>query len=302
MSNISFVTRKQIDEQRWNQLISQSNSLPYALTWYLDAVAENWDALVLADYQVVMPLVWLRKLGIKCLYQPYYCQQLGVFGKANKAELKQLLQTAAQKFPYADINLNPTAAPLQEEFKLLKKKNLLLSLKGNYPTLQKNYNTNHQRNIAKAVKAGLMFTEDLDLKDFQKFYLGNVNREKENFKPKHERIFKKLTSELLTRSVAKIFAAVDVAGKPLAAILVIFHQNRAIAIVNSSSSEGKKSGGSHYVFDQFIQKHAGSGLVLDFEGSSIPGIARFYEGFGATEETFYNYRHNIAKSISQRFF
>jgi hypothetical protein len=27
-------------------------------------------------------------------------------------------------------------------------------------------------------------------------------------------------------------------------------------------------------------------MIFDFEGSSIPGVAKFYEGFGATNEPY----------------
>ena len=66
MNAIQFLKRDKIDEQKWNNAVEQSlNSLPYAYSWYLDSVAENWAALVLGDYQTIMPLVWLHKLGIK---------------------------------------------------------------------------------------------------------------------------------------------------------------------------------------------------------------------------------------------
>ena len=40
------------------------------------------------------------------------------------------------------------------------------------------------------------------------------------------------------------------------------------------------------IVDTFIQDHAGSGLILDFEGSNIPSVARFFSGFGAQAEIY----------------
>jgi hypothetical protein len=304
VNNIRFLKRKEIDDRRWNETINASvNSLPYALTWYLDAVSENWDALVLNDYDAVMPLVWLRKFGIKCLYQPYYCQQLGLFSteKITAGLYRDFLQTASTQFSYIHINLNPSAALVAEKFALLKKKNLLLPLGNDHASLQKEYSGSHKRNITKAQKASLVFSTQCDLKSFQKFYLENVNHTKENFKPKHEKIFKKLTQLLITNGHGVIFTARDTSNNLQASVLLVIHKKRLIGIINTSSASGKKQGASHFLFDHIIQKFSGSEFILDFEGSSIATIARFYEGFGAIEEIFYCFKNTLLKNISQRF-
>lgn len=304
MNNIRFLKRKEIDTQQWNGLINSSaNSLPYALAWYLDAVAENWGGMVLNDFEAVMPLVWLRKFGIKCLYQPYYCQQLGVFSPepVSAGVYSSFLNAAAGNFPYININLNPSAALVANEFALAQKKNLLLALDKDYILLQKQYTGNHRRNIVKAGKAGLSFSNQCGLKAFQNFYLQNVNRAKENFKPRHEKIFKKLTQTLTGNGQGVVYIATDSDNQLLAAIMLVAHKNRLTGIINSSSDAGKKQGAMHFLFDQIIQKFSASGLTLDFEGSSIATIARFYEGFGASEEIFYNYKNTLLKNVSQRF-
>ncbi len=281
---------------------SSYNALPYALTWYLDAVAEHWDALVLNDYEAVMPLVWFRKLGIKCLYQPYYCQQLGVFSLAPVSAVVygSFLNIAKARFAYTNINLNSAASVIANDFVLRRKKNLLLSLNQPVTIISKQYSSNHRRSITKAGKAGLVFSTHHNLKSFQQFYLGNVNRVKENFKPKHEKIFKKLSSVLLANRLGEMYSVTDSSGNLMAAALFVIYRNRLTGIINTSSAEGKKNCASHFLFDHVIQKYAGQNRVLDFEGSSIASIARFYEGFGATEEIFYNYQNTLLKSISQR--
>jgi hypothetical protein len=277
--------------------------LPYALSGYLDAVAQNWDALVLNDFEAVMPLVWLRKLGIKCLYQPYYCQQLGVFSSHPlHAQIhKEFLSAAAGRFSYIHINLNTTAAIIANHFGLVQKMNLLLPLNKEYPVLQKKYTENHRRNITKANKAGFIFSEQTQLKSFLKFYLATINRQKENFKLKDEKALKKLTHYLAENKASHIFTALNKAGNVVASVLIVAHKQRLIAIINASSAEGKKSGAAHFLFDQIIKKYAHTGITLDFEGSSIATIARFYQGFGATPEVFYNFKTSLLKNISHRF-
>ena len=302
MSTLRFLKRKEIDVPKWNDAIANaSNSLPYAFAWYLDIVAENWDALILGDYEAVMPLVWLRKLGIKCLYQPYYCQQLGVFGQELSKEVQHsFLAYVAQHFSYVNINLNASAGMVSEEFGLKAKKNLLLDLSREYELLKKRYSENHQRNIKKAVKAGVRFSENTGLQDFQEFYLGNVDRKRENFKEKHEAIFRKFTEEIIKDKLGTIFSVNSQEGNLLAASLIIRQPKRLINIINTSSASGKNSGASHILFDGIIEAFSSTDVILDFEGSSIPGVARFYEGFDPKEQRFYNYQTSIFAQQKQR--
>lgn len=303
MSQLRFLKRKEVDETKWNFCIqNSSNSLPYALSWYLDTVAENWDALVLNDYEFVMPLVWLRKFGVPCLYQPYYCQQLGVFGKSPDKKIQtEFLSYVTSKYLYTHINLNSSAKNVNEPFRFVPKKNLLLDLSASLSSIEKKYSENHKRNILKATKAGMKFEEIISIKDFQKFYLQNINPVKENFKPQHEKIFIQLTETVVKKNAGKLFGVLDSNTKLMAACLLLNHKNRIINIINTSSTEGKKSGASHFLFAQIIKEQTGKNLVLDFEGSSIAGVARFYEGFGASPETFYNLQNNLLKNITQRF-
>jgi hypothetical protein len=303
MNQLKLIKRKDIDEQKWNRLVAAAfNGLPYAFSWYLDDVAENWDALVLRDYEAGMPLVWLRKMGLKCLYQPYYCQQLGVFSSAVlSVDLQAEFLGETSAYAYVNINLNPAAQVLEMQLSLKRKRNLLLNLDQEYASIRKKYSDNHRRNIGKAEKGGQQFAEQIGLKDFQQFYLQNINPAKENFKPQHEKIFKKLTQTLVTNGYGQIFAAKDKEGNLTAALMLLKHKNRLINVINTSSAEGKQTGASHFLFDRLIHKFSGRANIFDFEGSSIASIARFYEGFGPTEEVFYNYQNTILKRASQLF-
>ena len=54
---IRYVTRAELDVQLWDNCITNaSNGLIYAYSFYLDTIAKQWDALVLDDYRMVMPL------------------------------------------------------------------------------------------------------------------------------------------------------------------------------------------------------------------------------------------------------
>ncbi len=101
-TNIQYITRDKIDIAKWNSCIDTAdNGLIYSYSFYLDHMARQWDALVLNDYEAVMPLTWNNKYGIYYLYQPFLTAQLGVFGKNISAKLlEEFLNAFPTKFKY----------------------------------------------------------------------------------------------------------------------------------------------------------------------------------------------------------
>ena len=54
---IKYIKHQDIDKDKWNECVWNSpNGLAYVFTWYLDIVAQEWDALVEDNYISVFPL------------------------------------------------------------------------------------------------------------------------------------------------------------------------------------------------------------------------------------------------------
>src|SRR5438046_2470095 len=102
MPSIRYLVRRAVDDVKWNACIDNAaNSLIYGYTFYLDEMCSNWDALVLDDYDAVMPLPWRRKWGLYYLYHPFAIAQLGLFGSELSPELLHgFLKNIPTKFRY----------------------------------------------------------------------------------------------------------------------------------------------------------------------------------------------------------
>src|SRR5687767_3092430 len=108
-SNLQYLQRKHIDTRQWDRCIANAaNGLLYAHSFYLDYMADNWDALVLGDYEAVMPLTWRRKYGIYYLYQPFVTASLGVFTSRpiDETLMTTFISNIPRKFKLIDIDLN----------------------------------------------------------------------------------------------------------------------------------------------------------------------------------------------------
>jgi hypothetical protein len=75
-------------------------------------------------------------------------------------------------------------------------------------------------------------------------------------------------------------------GELLAAGLFIQGFDRIHYCLGAPSSAGKKQSATHLLVDYVIEKHSNSMQVFDFEGSSIPEVAAFYQKFTKDFETF----------------
>src|SRR5690349_17783519 len=154
--NIQYLSHREIDKPKWDRCVKEAdNGLIYGYSFYLDHMANQWDGLVLNDYEAIMPLTWNKKYGICYLYQPFLCAQLGVFGKKVDAKTsKSFLQVIPAKFKYWDISLNHQNILHLKDFNIVLRDNFVLKLLPSYDQLYKNYRENTQRNIKKTLQLG----------------------------------------------------------------------------------------------------------------------------------------------------
>ena len=104
---LQYIKHSEIDSEKWNQCIDAAqNSRIYAYDWHLDRTAIVWDALVLGDYDFVIPLPIRKKWGIKYLYQPLLSQQLGIFPIPPQNIAQLFYSEIVKLFPYSSFHLN----------------------------------------------------------------------------------------------------------------------------------------------------------------------------------------------------
>jgi len=283
---IEFVHRKEIDTRRWDELIAQSMAETlYPYSWYLDAAAANWSALIIDDYRFVMPLVWKKKYGLRYLYQPFYTQQLGVFSReyVDPTIIASMLALLQKKFRFAGINFNTqnlvgeTGSVAVDD-----KTNYVLDLRHSYDKLFGSFSTNARRNIKKACQINEHVEKDLSCKELVAFKKENdvIKRSEEEYQ-----WLVYLLETIKKNSSGVVYTSRD-EGAISAAAFFGFSRSRAIYLVSASDVQGKENRSMFKLVDAFVRDHARTTLVLDFEGSNIPSVARFFAGFGAKPEIY----------------
>jgi len=283
LQQISYLTSATIDKTRWDQCISDApNGLIYSFSFYLDHMADEWDALVLNDYEAVMPLPTRKKWNIEYIYQPLFIAQLGITGKnIGSATVKAFLDAIPKKFRLWECPLNYGNLFPLEGYGMYERKNFILPLGNSYSNLQANYNENIRRNIRKAEQYGCARNSRVSIDEVIEL-AGGIERPGSMRDMDH---FKNLYQLLESRNMADIYG-INASGELLACCVFLYSHKRAYYILVGNHPNGRISGASHALIDNFISDHAEKDLTLDFEGSDIPGIAQFYKSFGGKEEKY----------------
>lgn len=286
---IKYTTYKKIDKAKWDYcILNATNHLIYAEAWYLDMVCpENWDALILNDYEAVMPLPLKSKMGLSYIQQPIWTQQLGVFStlKITEQLTTSFLQAIPKKMAMVSLNLNEDN--MASDLELVTKTNLIVVLNRSLETLQSKFSTNTKRNSNKANKAGLIVDlESKDINGFIDFFKSNIQNPISEY---HYNTLSKLV-EFAVNNNKGFIALAKLDNEIIAASFILKSNNRLIYRTGTSNTKGKEIKAMFLLVNELIKKNANSNCKLDFEGSEIEGVARFYKGFGATNIPYYYYK------------
>lgn len=291
---IQLLERRQIDDIKWNRLVSEkAMGLPYAYTWYLDAVADHWQAWVWDDYTGIYPFQKKRKYGLPYSLTPFLTQQLGYVGTEIAPEmLLELLGSEfvmfEQQWPYYQKVSNPKAfSP-----------NHILVLNRSFSDIYQDFNQNTKRNIKKSENQNIQIEVDTDLTESDLSFI--IKHSKIDFNPNRT---EKLQNLCISASKHEAIAVYKVYSEQKLISLAIFILNpqRAVYLLAVSNKLGFEKGANFLIVKQFLSDQSEKIALLDFEGSRIEGVARFYKGFGATEIQYPIVSSKSIKPISKIF-
>jgi len=291
---LEIVPSKQIDLVKWDQLVSAScNGLIYAQSNYLDFVSDHWDGLIINDYETIMPIPWRIKAGIKYAYTPAFTQQLGLIGAPINAQTERIIKRIYSTYRYGSILLNAGNGLTAKIIQASPKPNLLLNLQCPFNEIKLLFRKDHLQNAQKAANKGLIFTEIIPIEKAISFYqLINGPKTPHIAASNYQRLKEYCNTILKFNENCFTRAVINEQGDLLSSALFLKDEKRIYNIMNATSEMGRMEKANHLLFHQVIQEFSQKDLILDFEGSSIPGIKHFYEGFGCYEEVYYLWHYN----------
>ena len=291
---IKYLTHQQIDKTKWDECIEHSlNPLIYGYSWYLDESAPNWDALILDDYEAVFPLTHAKKYFINYLYQPLFTQQLGLFYKnlLGAELLEEFLNAIPKKFRFVDIALNEGNHFEIENSYMRKRKNYVLDLEKSFPKTAKNFTEHTSRNIKKSKKVNSKIVSQ-NFDDVINLYIKQKSEQTLRVTTKDYQRFAKIAGAIQQNKMLNCVGVVNEKNETIASAIFVICNNRITYLMGVSSNEGREKRAMYFLFNSIIELYSEQNYLLDFEGSDISGVAKFFKGFGAINQPYYKLHVN----------
>jgi len=282
---IRFLTSDQIVKQNWDDLIHASQFPTIFATYdFLTIASKQWGALIFNDYEACMPLPFQKKFGIQYIYTPPFISRLGIFSKIPVDDLlvASFMKSIPKKNKLIELILNPTI-PLSTQ---QNHTSFFLDLKTDYDILYQNYSENTRRNLKTAAKHNLRLTQEVSTKEITQLFINNRAKNLEHPIPfAHYTILEHLAHFSDTVEKLLHYGVIDPDGNLIAGALFLKDANRFWFWFSGRDNTNFEKRAMFFLIDQMIQQQCNSSIVLDFNGSNNPNIARFYAGFGATSYT-----------------
>ncbi|MBP5206094.1 MAG: GNAT family N-acetyltransferase [Bacteroidales bacterium] len=276
-----------IDATRWNETVGASG-FPTVFCTYemLDALVggATWNALVMDDYDYVMPLPERSKFGVHYVYSPFFVSQMGIF--SAKPVTAQITSDFFNALPSADkhvdLLLNQSNATDFIDSYTISLVTHTLALYKDYQELSSAYSQNTRRNVKAARKSDLvMKSDEVGVEQVVRLFQENRGQRKEvRFKPKDYEILTQAASVLKSQGLLEVLSVHTREGQLIAGALMVRDFQRYRFWFSGRDAQFADQKAMFFLLDEFIARHAGTPFLLDFNGSMNENVARLYKGFG----------------------
>lgn len=258
--------------------------------WYLKPILNNCYVFILNECIILVPVK--QSLFGPNAFIPQGVQRLDpIYTNHQIKSENYILIEIAKLIPCGIISWSQNIASLPPGFKKQQRNNYILHLLPEYKQLRKYYSSGLKNSLNKNKHTIHL---SFDVKLFVDFYLNNSNK----IIPvayKNSKLLTSIISNCIEKHCGFIKYVKDNNNNNNIIAMAFFSQykNRIIYQYSCSTAEGRLNDAMHAILDHTILDNSGKDIYLDFEGSMIPGIAKFMQSFGAKIEYYYLYTWNI---------
>ncbi|HTL83176.1 MAG TPA: GNAT family N-acetyltransferase, partial [Bacteroidia bacterium] len=191
-----------------------------------------------------------------------------------------------------EINLNTFNKVVGKDFEYLPNLTHELDLIDSVEKTRKNYSDNTKRNLKKSFQFGLKTTWEPSREAIITLFRTGKGSEIDTLQEPQYDLLRRLLQALDARGRLFPHGVLNEKDELIAGAFFVEANGKVIFLFSGMNEEGREKGAMYFLIDHFIEQNSQKNLVLDFEGSNDPGLARFYRGFGSKECVYLQARCN----------
>ena len=290
---ITILSSHKIDVTKWDNCVAAAihNNI-FMYTWALNALCDNWDGLIVNDYEAVLPLPWRKKWLLTYMHHVPLLAKISLMVKPNISIPAETIATALQK-RFWFINFDIDNLDL-EKWVVKKRCNFYLPLLATYENLYTNFTKECHKNIKKSIARGCALVPATSIEKIIEIYdlaYGNLHEKQTN------RNYKKIINfaeNALANGKASIWEVQnDANNDTLFAAILLQDKSRLYYWLAAPTPNGRQCRASYFFINDIIKMNANSDKILDFEGSDIKEVAHFYQQFAPKTEWYYQIKKSM---------
>jgi len=283
---INYIKRSEIDDDKYNLCIDKSfQSKIFAFSWYLDIVVDEWDALVIRDYEAVMPIPWRKKYGIKYVYPPFWILELGIFSLTKNEIVDDFLKQLFSKYKFVELRMNSFNKILNRKY-IQKNQFQTISLGNEYKNLFKNYRKDRKKDLNKAKRFNLIEKWNDNPENLIHLFRKNVGKRTHNILEKDYQKLYAIIDSCVNKSFGEVLSIYDESEKLVASGFFLKHNKEITILISSTDFENRNNGANTFLIDRAICKYQKKYNCFNFGGSSMKSIANYFLSFGAENQQY----------------
>lgn len=278
---IQFLKHSKINKEKWNQCIENS-SFPtfFAEFDFLSIANPKFCALVLNDYEAVMPLPVRKKLFLPHIYHPHFIITLGIFSKTNPT--KELTEHFLQAIPSYYVKIDVFFNTFFDHPKASTKHWHQLSLQKKYSELYANFSDNYKKDVMALEKHALKYVESTPIPRIIALFKNNCGKNADvPYEEKDYEILDRLAHFAQKKHRLEVVSVRDEEDNLLAGALIFKDNHKTWFWFSGHDERFTHKKAVFFLLNEYFKRNSETEIIFDFCSSLYHNVTHSSAEFGA---------------------
>jgi hypothetical protein len=286
MNELRHIIHENINRVLWDKCVSRAfNGDVFGFSWFLDAVFDRWDALIIDDYKAVMPIpVYIKKRFRKIAQKIIPIKFNLYFNVHIETKIKDIDLNFTVLFKTINVIKTENKELFSNEMRFKKHKSFHMDLINSYDSLKHTYSDFVKKQIKISEENKIFY--NIGILPNGIALLASIS---DKLNKKQQNLIRKITAVSLRKFKGEIYGAFNDKNRLIATAFFLNSHFKTYLITSYQTKESINKRALFGLIDYYLKTHSELALTLDFFGlNAMPD--EFYLGIGAVEYPYYTYR------------